>query len=346
MNSSLKVDKYLDGDDGSAWERFLEKSPSSTLSHRFCWNGIITRTYRHPTFYLAAREGEEIVGVLPLVWVKSAMFGNSLVSMPFMDRGGICTTDPEVVRAILDHAVILRDQMGADLLELRHQSPLSNRGIVSSEKASLVLDLSEGPEAIWKKLPAKVRNQVRKASKSGLSAVVGGIELLDEFYPVLARNMRDLGSPVHHRTFFSTICVEFGEDARLVLVRDGRRAVGGLVSLCFKDTMVVPWASSLREYFWKCPNNILYWEAIVHGCNRGVRLFDFGRSTIGSGTYHFKRQWGAVPVQLHWERFFREGSKSRTSDSPGLRLAATLWKRLPVSWTVLVGPHIRKYIAS
>jgi FemAB-related protein (PEP-CTERM system-associated) len=212
----------------------------------------------------------------------------------------------------------------------------------------MVLDLMGGSEGLWKRLPAKVRNQVRKAEKSGLSTVVGGAELLKEFYSVFVVNMRDLGSPVHDVKFFTAIAEEFGPHFRVRLVRDGTKAIGGLVSLVFKDTVVVPWASALREYFPKCPNNLLYWQEIENRCAEGYKLFDFGRSSRGSGTYEFKRQWGAEPVQLHWYAISDHAGHGHAIEGTGLaaRCFQRIWQQLPVRLTAVLGPRIRKYLTN
>jgi FemAB-related protein (PEP-CTERM system-associated) len=193
-----------------------------------------------------------------------------------------------------------------------------------------------------------VRNQVRKALKSGLEVSWSGPEGLDDFYDVFAENMRDLGSPVHSRKFFTAILREHADTARLIHVTDGGRTVGSGVCLAFKDTVMIPWASSRREYLSKCPNNLLYWEAIRWGSAEGFRRFDFGRSSRGSGTYHFKRQWGATEQPLRWEIWRRNGDRAALVQASDTRyaVAARAWKHLPVSITRLCGPMLRRQISN
>lgn len=329
-----------------AWDAYVQSSPTATMCHQFPWQSVITRAYGHRPLYMLARHAGRVCGILPLFLVKSRWFGKTLASMPFLDYGGICADDEAVVGLLLEHARRSMQKYGADYVELRQSEPLSQAGTARLDKVSLILDLSSGAEGVWRSLPAKVRNQVRKAEKSGLSTSIGGAELLDEFYAVFAANMRDLGSPVHHRSFFAHMFAEFGAHARVILVRDARLTVGGLVCLFFKDIAIVPWASSLRPYFPKCPNNLLYWEILQHSCARGCKWFDFGRSSVGSGTYNFKRQWGAEPRQLHWQMLTRNGQPPRAlfADNPKYRLILNVWKHLPVSLTTGLGPRIRKYL--
>jgi serine/alanine adding enzyme len=213
----------------------------------------------------------------------------------------------------------------------------------------MILDLSPGIEALWTGLPAKTRNQVRKAQKSGLRVVSGGGELLDEFYTVFVENMRDLGSPVHHKLFFTRIFEQFGEQVRLFVVRDEQHPVGGLVCFFFRDTVTVPWASSLRRYISKCPNNILYWEALQYACMRNYLRFDFGRSSVDSGTYAFKKQWGAKPVQVYWQLLSRSPGRKNLAFSANeskYKMAVEAWKRLPIPVSRVLGPAIRKYLTN
>ena len=330
------------------WDGYVERSPRATIAHKFSWRSIISRTYGHRPFYLMACSGRTVRGILPLFLVESAWFGTSLTSMPFLDYGGVCSDDAETGEALVRYALALRRNYAAGCLELRHVHALPGEGGVRVDKVSLVLDISPGADAVWQALQAKVRNQVRKAQKEGLTFAYGSGELLDEFYSVFLVNMHDLGSPVHDRRFFANILADFGHEVLVMVVRDHGRPIGGAVCLLFRDIMHVPWASSLRESFTKCPNNLLYWEAINYACEHGYRWFDFGRSSVGSGTYHFKGQWGAEPRQLHWQILGGNGSASsaRSPADPRYRPAVALWKRLPLPVTKWVGPRIRKYLTN
>ncbi|TKB65210.1 MAG: FemAB family PEP-CTERM system-associated protein [Nitrospira sp.] len=330
------------------WDAYVQDCPAATMCHLFAWKGVIERAYRHRTYNLTANSGGRIVGLLPLVLVQRPFFGASLTSMPFLDYGGVCADDAETAQLLVDRARALMQERHCRTMELRQCEPSIRLGVSREDKVSMLLDLSVGADSIWKALPAKVRNQVRKAEKSGLAVCVGGGELLDEFYDIFAVNMRDLGSPVHDKAFFAEMCAVLGHSVRVTLVRDGQRTIGGLIALFFKDTMLVPWASSLREYFSKCPNNLLYWDAIQDGCKRGCSKFDFGRSTMGSGTYDFKKQWGAEPKQLHWQMLSVSGAAGATisTDDAKYRFLLELWRRLPVSMTRLIGPKIRRYLTN
>ncbi len=335
-------------EDRHRWDAYVATSRSAALGHLFHWRNVIGRAYGHESVYLMADRGGLVVGLLPLIVVRRPIGCASLASMPFLDDGGVCAEDDEATSLLLDQARNLMTETGCSTLELRQRHLTVSVGTARQDKVTMVLDLSPGADRIWAALPAKVRNQVRKAEKSGLTTFAGGVELLGSFYDVFVVNMRDLGSPVHAKRFFEEIFALFGSAVRITLVRDGSRTVGGLIAVRFKDGMVVPWASSLREYFSKCPNNLLYWDAIQDACKQGCATFDFGRSSRGSGTYEFKRQWGAEPIPLSW-RTLKEGDGVGTtisSDSNAYRLGAQLWRRLPVGVSRMLGPHIRKYLTN
>jgi FemAB-related protein (PEP-CTERM system-associated) len=233
-------------------------------------------------------------------------------------------------------------------MELRQRGP-SGLGLRPfASKVTVVLSLAADPGRMWKRLDAKVRNQVRKATNSGLTVTWHGIDALDDFYAVFSVNMRDLGSPVHHRRFFAGMLEEFAGSMRLVLVRYGATTVAGAVCMWFRDTVLVPWASSLRAYRSRCPSNLLYWEVIRSACDKGVRWLDFGRSTPGSGTYRFKEQWGGYAEPLNWECSGTGGAGASMVDTsdPRRRWMVGAWQRLPVAVATTLGPVLRKRLSN
>ncbi|MFB3817708.1 MAG: GNAT family N-acetyltransferase [Candidatus Methylomirabilales bacterium] len=308
------------------------------------WHGVIRRAYRHAPLYLTA-EGEAGRAVLPAFILRRPLLGTAVTSMPFLDAGGpagaAALAEPLLARLTLE-----AERAGARYVEVRATAPLPLPATPSLGKVSLALDLPGDPDRLWRGLHAKVRNQVRKAERSGLEVEAGGAPLLPAFYEVFAANMRDLGSPVHGQPFLQAALEAFGPRARLLLARRAGRPVGGLLALAHGDTLYVPWASSLRAEAAHCPNMLLYWEALRQACRDGLRRFDFGRSTRDSGTYRFKRQWGAGEVPLYWYALPLGG---RAAPAPGgderLALAGRLWRRLPLGLTRRLGPRLRRLLS-
>lgn len=331
---------------GPEWQAALDQTPHAHLAMAPQWHDVIQRAYAHRPLYFSGQDGDHGVVVLPAFRIHHWLLGTVVTSMPFLDAGGPCGASAVTARRLADRLMTEARALGAGRVELRCTAPLALPVQPSLEKVTLLLPLPPDPDRLWRSLDAKVRNQVRKGERSGLTVEVGGIERLNEFYRVFALNMHDLGSPVHANEFFRAILEAFGQWARVILVFKDATPVGGLISLAFKHTLYVPWASSLRQYAPLCPNMLLYWETLRLGCKNGLSRIDFGRSSRGSGTYRFKRQWGAAESQLYWYTIpLATGRATRVSADDGKWAAMSqLWRRLPVSISCLLGPKIRKYL--
>jgi len=328
------------------WDRFVLDRRDASNYHLSGWRRVFENAFGHETLYLAAREHGRIVGVLPLVIFRSRLFGRFAVSLPFVSYGGVCAEDGDVAQALVAKASAVAEERGLSHVELRHVDRQLPHLPARTHKVTMRLLLPDDPARMWDALDRKVRNHVRKAQKSGLTFRRGGAELLDRFYDVFAINMRDLGTPVYSRRFFEQVLSTFPETARVCLVDHGDRTVAGALRLLHRDELEVPWASSLREYRSSCPNYLLYWKMIEHGIHTRRSSFDFGRSTPGGGTYHFKEQWGAKPEPLYWE-YVMQGDRelpNLSPDNPKYRTAIGLWTRLPVAVTRIIGPHIVRSI--
>jgi FemAB-related protein (PEP-CTERM system-associated) len=315
------------------------------LAHSQEWAAVIHHAYGHEPLYLAADGGSGPAGVLPAFIVRRPLFGTAVTSMPFLDGGGPCGAATDVEQGLVESLIMEARRLGARLIELRCSRRLNIPWVPSEHKVNLTLPLPNA-EHLWRKLDGGVRNQVRKAERSGLSVDFGGAEQLDAFYSILAIRMRELGSPVHDRAFFRDIVREFGAQARVAVVRKGETPIGALLALGFRDTLTVPWSSCLSEYRTLCSNMLLYWETIRTACLEGFRRFDFGRSSRGSGTYRFKQQWGAIESPLFWYTIPIHGHVSPPSPDEG-RMATYLtsaWRHLPLTVTRGLGPRIRRYL--
>ena len=337
--------RFEPGDD-RAWDAYVSQCADAGVYQRAGWARVIERAYGHAPTYLWAREGSSVRGVLPLVLFRGALGGRSLVSLPFLDEGGLCADDDAARLALWKAAQEEAKRERAAAIELRQGSPSGLPLAPLGSKVSVMLELAGDPGTMWKRLDAKVRNQVRKAMTSGLTPAWCGIEGLDDFYTVFAQNMRDLGSPVHAKRFFAAILEEFAGDARLLLVRDQSQVVAGGVCMVFRDTVLVPWASSLRQSRSRNPSNLLYWEVIRSACEKGLRWLDFGRSSPGGGTYRFKMQWGGRERALPWQVEPSQSASLVDSDNPRYRWMIQAWQRLPVPVTRVIGPVIRKRLSN
>jgi FemAB-related protein (PEP-CTERM system-associated) len=337
---------------GAEWDAFAERTPGGGLGHAAAWHRVLREAYGLAPEYLAARDpAGGLAGILPLVPFRDLRGRLELISLPYLDTAGVLAAAPAAESALREAALARARELGARALELRQQQPLASgppAGAVHRVDLALALEASE--EAQWKALPAKVRNQTRKAEREGLTLREGPpAQLLDGFYAPFLRNMRDLGSPVHARRFFGAAATAFGPRLRFVITGLGERPVGGLVAIHFAGAVSVPWASTLREERQRCPNNQIYWEALRWAVARGARSFDFGRSPPGSGTHAFKLGWGAVERPLAWLRLAPDGSPLELAGpEAGAWLArlSRVWARLPVALTAQLGPPLRRRLSN
>lgn len=342
----LQVRGFRD-DDRPRWDAFVNQSSASSFYHLAGWKDVVEGSFGHRTHYLLCEDGQgAIVGVLPMVHLKSALFGSFLVSMPYFNYGGVCAESDAAVRMLVEEAIRLAKEEGVAHLELRETRALDNDlGLaVKSAKVSMWLSLPASAEALWKALGSKLRNQVNRPKKEGMTARVGGAEELDSFYEVFSLNMRDLGTPVYSKAFFRNILEAFPDSTRIATVYRGSEPAAAGFLVGFRDRLEIPWASSLRAFNKYSPNMLLYWSVLEHACERGYGVFDFGRSSPDAGTYRFKEQWGATPVPLHWHYWTKTGGAlpELNPNNPKYKAAIEVWRRLPVAMTRLIGPSIVK----
>jgi FemAB-related protein (PEP-CTERM system-associated) len=292
---------------------------------------------------LEAKTANETMGMLPLVSMQSALFGKFLVGLPYLNVGGVMVADENTSGRLIDHAVQLADQLDVKHLELRHETPLSHPAFnyELTEKVHMRLNLPASADELWSSFSPKVRNQVRKAQKEGVTIEWGHHNLLHDFYRVFSRNMRDLGTPVFSRRLFAAILAHLSDSAEVCVARYERRPIAGAILLHGRGMSEVPSASSLRSANYLNCNMLMYWHLLTRSIARGQQQFDFGRSSEGSNTYRFKSQWGAQPHRATWQYYVRKGDVSdMRPNNPTNQRRIAVWKRLPVWFTRLAGPTI------
>jgi FemAB-related protein (PEP-CTERM system-associated) len=307
------------------------------------WLSVLRQGFRHVTYCLEAVEEEKTRGFLPLAYVHSFLFGRFLVSLPYLDYGGVLADDDHVARLLIDGAIQLAEQLDVRYLELRHERSVFHPALVPAPKKKLNvrLPLPPTPGELWEQLPGKVRNQVRKGQKNGLSVAWGGQDLLPAYYSVFSRNMRDLGTPVYGRRLFRAILEHFPDRAEFCVVRAGEVPVAGALLLHGWGVSRVPSASSLRSFNHTNANMLMYWHLLQRAVERRQTLFDFGRCSPESNTHRFKMQWGAADEPAQWQYHLRSGSASdMRPENPRYGRMIRLWQRLPVSLTRWIGPAI------
>jgi len=328
--------------DGENWQEFVAAHPDCTNYHQWGWKSVIEKSFGWPTFYLMEVENKRVRGILPLVSQKSLLFGNFLTSMPFLNAGGIVAESSAVEQTLVAEAARIAARLKAQYVELRHRQDHALGLVQKTNKVTVVLPICSDQDRMWKALDTKIRTKVRKSMNLGLKAEFGGGEMLGPFYDIFAENMRDLGTPVYAKDFFSNILETFPDDTHICVVRHEGTAIAASFLSGYRDRIEAVWSSSIRKYLSLKPNMFLYWNLFCFAGQHNYKLFDFGRSTVGSGTHDFKLQWGAETVPLFWDYWLPPGGTlpGLNPDNPKYKLAIRFWQKLPVPVTRLIGPRI------
>jgi FemAB-related protein (PEP-CTERM system-associated) len=322
---------------------YAQRERLAWASHDPAWLYILRDGMGHVPFAFEAVQDGVTRGWLPLAYVRSTLFGRYLVSMPYLNTAGVRADNDAIAQMLINHAALFARDLQVKHLELRHEKPVEHPllGATRTTKVHMRLALPSFPGPLWEGLNFRVRNRVRKGEKGGMQLVWGGLDLVNDFYEVFSRNMRDLGTPVYGRRLFVSILRHLGDRAELCVVRKDHRPIAVALLLHGKGVTEVPSSSSLKEFNSTCANVMMYWHLIERAIQREQEIFDFGRSTIDSNTFVFKKQWGAKPEPATWQYHLLSGEQPGLQpDNPRFERLIKIWQRLPVGVTRLIGPRI------
>ena len=334
------------GPDPTAWDAFVRAQTAATFFHLAAWRTVIETSFAHRAHYMMAEQDGAVVGVLPLVQVRTRLFGHMLISNPFCVYGGPLAAHAEAARALAEHAAMLRARLGARVCEFRYLEPPAGDwlddtwqprdALYVTFRRAIVAD----DDVNLKAIPRKQRAVVRKGIERGLTASVG--RNVDQLYAIYAQSVRNLGTPVFARKYFRVLADAFGTALDVVTVQDKDVPVASVMNFYWRDE-VIPYYGGGTEAARSCyANDFMYWEVMRRAAARGCRMFDFGRSKQGTGAYAFKKNWGFAPTALSYRFKLAPGQTIPDVNplNPKYRLMIAAWKRLPLPVTKLVGPML------
>ncbi len=329
------------------WNSFVDAHPGANLYQHLGWKTVFEDVFGYsPHYLLALDSGNSPQGILPMFLMTDIFRRKYLVSNPFSNFAGVCAENGDVEGLLVDEAIKLARQHKARYVEFRQLGSRLQRDLPAKDSfVTLMLNLSGDPELHWSKISSRNRNKIRKAEKSGLS-VDFGMQHLADFHRIYSINLRHLGTPIFPLRMFQKVAEVFQEQVELLVLKHGGEVVSGMFLFKFKDMISEPWVASLRKYNRVYVNNLLYWQAIRYACENNFSVFDFGRSTVDTGTYSFKLQWGAEPVQLHYQYHLNLAREIPVVDARDNKYqkAIDVWKRLPLALTNFVGPRVVQYL--
>jgi serine/alanine adding enzyme len=344
MTGSMTLDVESFGGTEEEWDAFASRQNGFTHFHSFRWRAVVESVFGHECLYLAARNWDgQLIGILPLVRVRSLVFGHYLVSMPFLNYGGPLGTD-EGIRALVEEAIAIARSDKVKLLELRSRLPLSVPMPASLRKVTVVLDLADSPEGQFNRFDGKLRSQIRRPQKEGVT-VRFGPDQVEPFFAVFARHMRDLGTPTQPLALFRALATQFADDCWFACAYLNSEPVAAGCGFRFGGEFEMTWASSLRAFNRQAPNMLLYWACMERAIQEGVNRFNFGRCSPGSGPHRFKMQWGGREEQLWWYGLAAQPDVITPSPTSGaFRFGPRLWRKLPAAIATALGPSIVRCI--
>jgi FemAB-related protein (PEP-CTERM system-associated) len=331
----------------AGWDTFVASHPNGSFYHLFDWKAINEQELKNDCEYVAARGTDgRMVGVLPLVFVRSRIFGKILCSLPFVNYGGPLADNSGTAAKLAEYGAARAKELRADYLELRCTEALDVSMPVSLRKVSLTVQLTANPEALYESFSRKHRKNIRSAQKNDLEVRSGGLDLVDDFYRILERSWRGLGTPLYAPRYFRRVLETFPENTTVFVCYHRGAAVGAALTGHFNGVVEGMWAGGRPELRHLDANYVLYWEMLRHACAAGHQRFHLGRSTSDSGAEQFKTKWNAEAHQLHWYFSRPNGGPmpELNVDNPKYRLAISIWRRLPLWATRVIGPRIARSI--
>jgi FemAB-related protein (PEP-CTERM system-associated) len=327
--------------DSARWDAFVEACANATFFHLIGWKHIIEQVFRHRTHYLLAERDGDIAGVLPLAEVRSRLFGHSLVSLPFAVYGGVASGDAAVVAALHAAAIELARELGVEHLEMRNvrraEPDWPRQDLYVTFRKPILPDV----EANLLAIPRKQRAMVRKAIGRGLAAEVDpGVE---RFFALYADNVHRHGTPPYPKRYFEALREVFGDHCEVLTVLSPQgETVSSVLSFYFRDEVLPYYAGDLDVARELAANDFKYWDLMRRACERGVKVFDYGRSKRGTGSFDFKKNWGFEPQPLAYEYKLFKGDAIPQNNpaNPKYRAMIALWRRLPRGVANALGPSI------
>lgn len=333
----------LEDDAVASWDRFVQETPEATFFHRAGWKAVVERGFGHSCRFLQAKRAGRITGVLPLVHVSSRLFGNALISNAHCAYGGPIATDPTSLEALDRAAEQLARHLRVDYLEYRLRRPsarswMRNSALYATFRKPLVAD----PATNLRAVPRKRRAMLRKAQALGLRSEVD--RDIGRFYPLYARSVRNHGTPAYPPAYFQALLEVFGSDCEILTVLRGARPLASVLSFRFRDEVLPYYSGSGAHARRLAASDFMYWEAMRRACESGARVFDFGRSKVGTGAFAYKRIWGFEPQPLHHEYLLlRRGEMPNVNPlNPKYAVLIALWRRLPLFVANTLGPRISR----
>jgi len=323
------------------WEAFVQACPQASFFHRAGWQRMVGEVFGHDTYFLYVEQAGSITGVLPLAHVNSWLFGNSLVGLPFAVYGGVAAADEASAELLEREAQAIARKLGVGHLELRNVTARHADWPTQDLYVTFRRAIDPLEEANMLAIPRKQRAMVRKGIKNGLASHIDTD--VDRFFALYADNVHRHGTPAMPKRYFQALMQQFGPDCEVLTVTDASgRPLSSVMSFYFRDEVLPYYAGDDESARDLAANDFKYWELLRRACARGLKVFDYGRSKQGTGSFSFKKNWGFVPTPLHYEYclYKRDAIPQNNPSNAKYKLMIETWRRMPIGLANWLGPFV------
>ncbi len=340
--ASTPIVQQLDTVQSEQWDQFVAQTPEASFFHLSAWKKVIEKSFGHRAYYLYTEQDSRISGVLPLFHVRSRIFGSSLVSLPFCVYGGVVAATEQDASALEQAACALASKLRVDYLEMRNRSPRNTDWPTKNLYVTFRKELDPDPEKNFLAIPRKQRAMVRKGINAGLECSLD--EDIRRFYDIYSRSVHSLGTPVFSKHYFRTLKEVFGSSCEILVVEHEGQPVSTVMSFYFRDEVLPYYGGGTAEARRNKAYDFMYWDVMRRASESGIRVFDYGRSKEGTGSYRFKKHWGFTPEPMHYEYFLVKSREmpNISPANPKYHYFIETWKRLPLSVSRVLGPMLAR----
>jgi len=360
INNDLQTDqnnhsgiKSLKQSDIQLWDDYVKKHPQGSFFHLSGWQQVIEKSFRHACYYLysyhvSGDNKGEINGVLPLVEVKSKLFGHALVSTPFCVYGGAIADSSYIVRQLEQQACQLAEQLSVDYLELRYQTKQASNLLLKQAHSTFACELADNNEKILSDIKKKQRAVIRHSLRNDLDFTIStGNNNLTDFYQLLSTSYRNLGTPIFTKNYFENLIDIFGDNVDIAIIKDNNQQPSSTVMNFYFNEQVLPYYGGGNESARGLKSaDFMYYQVMCNASERGYRWYDFGRSKNDSGPYKYKKNWGMEPKSLYYYYHLVNADElpNLSPNNPKYKVFIQLWQKLPLKVSQFIGPFLSKYL--
>jgi FemAB-related protein (PEP-CTERM system-associated) len=340
--------KELTEVDYARWDDYVLSHEKGTFFHLSAWQEIIESVFKHKTYYLYVEDAGEIKGVLPLTHISSPLFANGLFSNAFSVYGGPLYSSPEALAILDKRALNLRDELKGNYVEYRNLERVHDDWDCNdSLYAYFRREINEDPEADLLKIPRKQRAVLRKTLDGRINLNHEWQDNIDDFFHIYSQSVKGLGTPVFPKRFFKALLEAFPDRCKVSLVKNEQgKKLTALMTFYYKDTVLPYYGGGIAAARNVGAYDFMYWTVLADAREKGYKIFDFGRSKVGTGAYYYKKNWGIEPQPLYYEYALTEGQEMPNINplNPKYQLFIMGWKLLPLSLANFLGPYIVRQV--